>query len=65
MFPVFFAEVRCEIAGSNGYALEQLLTNTIVNEILGSHNVDKQITDSRGDVRFSLHTWAKYKLTGF
>jgi hypothetical protein len=23
----------------------------IVNEILGDHNVDKQMTDSRGDVR--------------
>ena len=24
-----------------------------VNEILGDHNVDKQISDSRGDVRFN------------
>lgn len=26
------------------------LTYKIVNEILGDHNVDKQMTDSRGDV---------------
>jgi D-3-phosphoglycerate dehydrogenase len=27
-----------------------VLTFDIVNEILGDHNVDKQMTDSRGDV---------------
>lgn len=26
----------------------------LVNEILGDHNVDKQMTDSRGDVRYQL-----------
>lgn len=26
-----------------------------VNEIFGDHNVDKQMTDSRGDVGFILH----------
>lgn len=26
----------------------------LVNEILGDHNVDKQMTDSRGDVRYFL-----------
>ena len=25
-----------------------------VNEILGDHNVDKQMTDSKGDVRFQI-----------
>lgn len=27
-----------------------------VNEILGDHNVDKQMTDSRDDVRLLLYT---------
>jgi D-3-phosphoglycerate dehydrogenase / 2-oxoglutarate reductase len=30
------------------------LTMLLVNEILGEHNVDKQITDSRGDVSTTL-----------
>lgn len=34
-----------------GDTLENLLISP-VNEILGDHNVDKQMTDSRGDVRF-------------
>ena len=31
----------------------------LVNEILGDHNVDKQITDNKGDVRgpFSVPMW--------
>lgn len=29
----------------------------LVNEILGDHNVDKQMTDSRGDVRYQLPTF--------
>lgn len=28
-----------------------LITASVVNEILSDHNVDKQMTDSRGDVR--------------
>jgi hypothetical protein len=32
------------------YLENQLLIRAIVNEILGEHNVDKQISDSRGDV---------------
>lgn len=27
-----------------------------VNEILGDHNVDKQMTDSRGDVCYCFHS---------
>ena len=26
----------------------------VVNEVLGDHNVEKQMTDSRGDVRIDL-----------
>lgn len=33
---------------------KQLLTNVTVNEILGEHNVEKQISDSRGDVSIYL-----------
>lgn len=33
----------------------QLLTKELVNEILGDHNVDKQISDSRGDVSVLAH----------
>ena len=32
----------------------------IVNEILGDHNVDKQMTDSRGDVRYQLPILGDY-----
>ena len=32
-------------------AQSRRVLNRIVNEILGDHNVDKQMTDSRGDVR--------------
>lgn len=30
---------------------KSLADEPLVNEILGDHNVDKQMTDSRGDVR--------------
>ena len=33
----------------NSFALAHTLTK-IVNEVLGDHNVEKQMTDSRGDV---------------
>ncbi len=39
------------------YKLGQPLTSAIVNEILGEHNVDKQISDSRGDVGSLLCAW--------
>lgn len=30
-----------------------------MNEILGDHNVDKQMTDSRGDVCIHLHLFGE------
>ena len=33
------------------YPVYVALLTDIVNEILGDHNVDKQITDNKGDVR--------------
>ena len=33
-----------------------------VNEIIGDHNVDKQMTDSRGDVSLSLQALNCQKL---
>ena len=34
----------------------QWLISVIVNEILGEHNVDKQISDSRGDASSPFHS---------
>ena len=33
----------------------ELVLSVAVNEIFGDHNVDKQMTDSRGDVGFHFH----------
>lgn len=40
-----------------------LVLTRIVNEILGDHNVDKQMTDSRGDVGLILLLVLARKLT--
>ena len=37
----------------NLFALAHILMKT-VNEVLGDHNVEKQMTDSRGDVKNPL-----------
>lgn len=40
-----------------------LLLTFVVNEILSDHNVDKQMTDSRGDVRYEPCRIKRAKLT--
>lgn len=47
MSQVFYGKVRKQ----NIFLLDWLTFS--VNEILGDHNVDKQMTDSRGDVSCS------------
>jgi D-3-phosphoglycerate dehydrogenase len=36
------------------YVVTALTNLIVVNEILGDHNVDKQMTDSRGDVAYLM-----------
>ena len=38
------------------------LTRAIVNEILGEHNVDKQMTDNKGDVSTRKYPLENYDL---
>ena len=56
---MFFAEVSV----IDDHAA-RMLTIATVNEILGDHNVDKQMTDSKGDVSSPLrHFLANTRLT--